>query len=880
MEKSVAKSLAFLLFLLPLLFVAQPTTKKLKEFNDLKLKGKLTGKESIQNPFGNSSQLKVTQPVSTLTTSVCSCWQTRDNTWSVCPFNGSGASGGPGVAPLYRNDDWSTAAINLPFSFCLYGTNYTSCYINNNGNVSFGSAYSTFTANSFPDQSYVMVAPFWGDVDTRGTQSGVVYYKLTPTYLIVQWEQVGYYNSHDNLKNSFQLIMTDGIDPLIPNGNNVAFCYQDMQWTTGDASGGSGGFGGTAATVGVNKGDGINYIQFGLFDQAGTSYDGPGGNNDGVSWLDNQSIYFNSCTNNNNIAPISTGALTCGDTITVCGYNDTLYYSTSFSAPEIGQSCSVTASSTTLGSNLIVTNTTTGNTSSLNFIVIANPALSGYHQVNVTATDNGTPNMSTTITYVINVVANPAPVVALTSTTGQNVLCSGANTTLVANATGGTPPYTISWQPNISTSDSATVTATGVYSVIITDSLGCGDTNSVNIQASDPNVTIQGNALQCQGGCFTLVAQPSNGAIPMNCNWGSVLNDSLLACTSGTYQVVVTDNLGCTDSASITVTTYSTTPPSISANTGSGNGVICNGSPITVFTSLNGGAPPFNYNWSPNVSIVDTAVIVNPGSYQIIITDSVGCKDTATISVVSSNPNVSISGDSLICPGECSVLFTNISGASSPVAFLWSGLSNADTLLVCAGGTYQLLITDNLGCKDSASYIVTQDAAPVASFTNNPASPAMPNVSIGFSSTSTIAAGNIIGYSWSFGDGTSATGQNTSHVYSNSGSYNVSLIVTGNTGCKDTINGIYVVDALLNAPNIITPNNDGINEALAFNGLEYFPNNRLYIYNRWGQLLYEATGYLNNWTGDGHPDGTYFYILEVPDGKPQTNYSGYFMISR
>jgi hypothetical protein len=66
-------------------------------------------------------------------------------------------------------------------------------------------------------------------------------------------------------------------DPMLPNGNNVAFCYGDMQWTTGSASqGGTGGFGGVPSTVGVNKGDGTNFIQIGRFDASQVhAYDGP-----------------------------------------------------------------------------------------------------------------------------------------------------------------------------------------------------------------------------------------------------------------------------------------------------------------------------------------------------------------------------------------------------------------------------------------------------------------------------------------------------------------------------------------------------------------------------------------------------------------------------
>ncbi len=114
-------------------------------------------------------------------------------------------------------------------------------YINNNGTVSFHQAYSSFIPSGFPLTNYDMIAPFWADVDTRNVKSGVVYYKLTPTYLIVQWDTVGYFSGHIDKKNSFQVIMSNGSDPIIPNGNNVEFCYQSMNWTTGDASGGTHG---------------------------------------------------------------------------------------------------------------------------------------------------------------------------------------------------------------------------------------------------------------------------------------------------------------------------------------------------------------------------------------------------------------------------------------------------------------------------------------------------------------------------------------------------------------------------------------------------------------------------------------------------------------
>jgi hypothetical protein len=76
----------------------------------------------------------------------CGCIQTLDGSYTLAM--------GP-------NDDGSTGQIALPFTFCLYGTSQNSMYINNNGNISFGTTYGTFSAEAFPDPGFVMVAPFW-----------------------------------------------------------------------------------------------------------------------------------------------------------------------------------------------------------------------------------------------------------------------------------------------------------------------------------------------------------------------------------------------------------------------------------------------------------------------------------------------------------------------------------------------------------------------------------------------------------------------------------------------------------------------------------------------------------------------------------------------
>lgn len=203
------------------------------------------------------------------------------------------------IGPLDGCDDCFTGPYTLPFTFCFYGTDYTSFYINTNGNVSFEGGFSSFTSTGFPVNGFGMLAPFWADVvtwdATCGVEIGDIYYKIEPTRVIVIWENVGYYGCGADKRNTFQLIFTNGNDPLIGTTNNVAFSYGEMQWTTGDASGGSSGFSGTPATVGVNKGDGVKYALVGRFDHEGTDFDGAGGGADGVSYLDGKFYAFDAC---------------------------------------------------------------------------------------------------------------------------------------------------------------------------------------------------------------------------------------------------------------------------------------------------------------------------------------------------------------------------------------------------------------------------------------------------------------------------------------------------------------------------------------------------------------------------------------------------------
>ncbi|XP_070806122.1 alpha-tectorin-like [Pituophis catenifer annectens] len=179
-----------------------------------------------------------------------------------------------------KADDGASPEISISEFFFFYGRKYHSLYVNNNGVVSFGNPVSQFTPDPFPlMDGRAFVAPFWADVDNRIT--GEVYYresqeqrllqrvtadinayfpheKFTATWAFVAtWDQVAFYGSLSTKVNTFQAVLTsDG------KMSFVMLNYQDIQWISGQASGGDAhtGLEGTPAQAGFNNGDVDNYF--------------------------------------------------------------------------------------------------------------------------------------------------------------------------------------------------------------------------------------------------------------------------------------------------------------------------------------------------------------------------------------------------------------------------------------------------------------------------------------------------------------------------------------------------------------------------------------------------------------------------------------------
>jgi hypothetical protein len=188
---------------------------------------------------------------------------------------------------LPANDDGSSpSAVDIGFPVNYFGTTTSAVFVNNNGNITFGSGLSAFTPSPLASLGQQIIAPFWADVDTRTPPNGgggtVTAWGQDPTFtaedgtvhkaFAVTWNGVDYYNTqavdssgmpnHNSKLNFFQLILIDRSDPSDPStvGNfDIEFNYDGITWETGDASGGHDGLGGTSARVGYANVDSTTY---------------------------------------------------------------------------------------------------------------------------------------------------------------------------------------------------------------------------------------------------------------------------------------------------------------------------------------------------------------------------------------------------------------------------------------------------------------------------------------------------------------------------------------------------------------------------------------------------------------------------------------------
>ena len=479
-----------------------------------------------------------------------------------------------------------------------------------------------------------------------------------------------------------------------------------------------------------------------------------------------------------------------------------------------------------------------------------------------------------------------------------------------ATANGSDPlvAYTYLWDAAAAnqTTQTASNLGAGNYLVTITDpNTGCTDTASITItQPTIVTVSVTPDTI-CLGQTANLTATGANGnGAPYTYNWdagafiGSPYSVSPTATT--TYSVVATDANNC---PSLPVNVDVVVSPGLIVTLPL-NRSICIGE-STSFTAIgsfgNGDPSTYVYTWDnglPNGATQNVSPTVTT-TYNVTLND--GCTTpsaTAQITVtVNPLPIVNFFVDDRNACESAGQLFTfhNVPGATDSI-LTWNfgdgsnvtGLGanfnpSVDTVThvyPAIPGSYDVTLTVTSTsatgqCSNSLTkpgYITIYND-PIADFTINPNPTTMLDPTINFFDVSTTISQGITDWGWNIANLDSSTLQNPSYTFpEDTGHYLITLTIVDFNGCTSTITKTAIVTGEYGifVPNAFTPDNDDLNEGFHPKGFGIDADDySFYIFNRWGELLYETHTKFNAWDGSYKGEivqnGVYVWKLEFKD---------------
>ena len=421
-------------------------------------------------------------------------------------------------------------------------------------------------------------------------------------------------------------------------------------------------------------------------------------------------------------------------------------------------------------------------------------------------------NLNSTQTYTLVVTdangctsADNVVVKVVPSTLQANIagtisqVCGGAGSCVqlggLPTTSGGSAPYVYAWSSSgsldnpTSSNPLACPLSTTTYNLTITDSKSCSVTASQTVTVNSSPVANAGpNVSVCIGSSVNIGGNPSasGGTSPYSYSWSptsglslpNVSNPAASPNVLTAYQLLVTDNKGCSATASVIVTPKSSpivnAGPDQTMTSCVGDTTVLGGQPVVT----NGGTAPFTYRWTPGNTLSDST-IANPyvtglgssASYEIIVTDSLGCQGTdfISINVITSTLQANAGNDQHICGNTAAPVQLGSSpsaaGGSSPYTYHWSpttGLSDSTvsnpTALPLTTTIYRLTVTDTKGCTSFDSVKVTVSPVPVSNAGKDTAICSGFGVVLG---GSPVASGGTPGYQYSW---TPTVGLNTNNV--------------------------------------------------------------------------------------------------------------------
>ncbi len=446
---------------------------------------------------------------------------------------------------------------------------------------------------------------------------------------------------------------------------------------------------------------------------------------------------------------------------------------------------------------------------------------------------------------------------------------------------GGGLPYDYSWSNGATSQDINSLTA-GNYTLTLTDDSACVEQFTIEVEEPDELTSVISRIENpsCNGyPDGYAVVQGFGGVAPYSYSWSSAdTNAKAIGLTAGTYTIDIVDKNNCMTSNSATLTDPAVLAASISVI----QNVTCyEGSDGALDLTVTGGTTPYSYEWYYGASALsDDEQDLNgkpAGTYSVNVTDDNDCITSAlqVLTQPSEGMSSTISGTTISCFGGADgTIELEVTGGTPTYTYSWTNGSTDEDPTGLSAGKHIVTVTDSEGCTHENDVILFQNDLIKTELLVNDISCAEETDG----SLEALVEGGVEPYSYVWSTGA------TSSIIENLSEGSYTLNVTDSLGCADTESAFINASdkTCFNIPTGFTPNGDGYNDVWVISGAFAYPDMIVRVTNRWGNVVYESTGYDTPWDGTRNgkelPDATYYYFIDLQNGDGA--YTGVITIIR
>jgi gliding motility-associated-like protein len=423
----------------------------------------------------------------------------------------------------------------------------------------------------------------------------------------------------------------------------------------------------------------------------------------------------------------------------------------------------------------------------------------------------------------------------------------------------------------------SSLTGNKSYTVTVSDQQGCSVVQNVFLgQPQKIKATVKTTAPKCFAGTDASLEISVNAANPVaSYQWSANANGQttpkITGVASGFYNVIVTDNKGCTFDTTVLVTQ----PAKLEYINLVKTDVVCNNqSNGALALAASGGISPYTYNWS-NGSVLNATSKLVAGNYKLTISDANACKFVESFEIKEPSPmNATIETQDVTCFGDTDgKMDIAASGGTAPYLFSSDGINynGINKLIGLKAGTYSIFLKDKNNC--------------FATFASKIATPGKFSVTI--QKDTVIQAGETvdlfvtqkngigkISYKWAGSQGITCDSCKSQNIKPlNSVSYKVYAIDENGCKAEDDVSVLLKRNNGIQIPTGFTPNGDAINSVLMVHGKDETTILEFKVFDRWGEQLHEAGPFklsdalANGWDGNFRaaqmPSGIYVWYVNV-----------------